>query len=153
MRCEDVQSELNRGAIDSAPREAMDSHLATCAPCRMLVRIDAEIDRTLKTGAYWKPPSGFAQRVVIKANAGVWEQPPKGLSWTECVNAILVGGLCAAGSMLAARMLFQLTSSTNIDAAIESFFAIMLANASLLAWTSCAISLFISVWLTRHALQ
>ena len=154
MHCEAVQNELGRGVIEPSLKEAIDSHLSACSSCRLAAGIYAQIDRKLKADGYWAPTANFAQKVAARASAGV-EKAPRicaTFPWTDYVYAMLLGGLTATTSLLAARILLQVTTSTTIHAALDNLSGMALANALPLAWASVAISFGISVWFIRRSL-
>ena len=64
-----------------------------------------------------------------------------------------LGGLTAATSLLAARILLQVTTSTTIHATLDNLSRMALANALPLAWASVVISLGISAWFIRRSLM
>ena len=47
-------------------RDAITSHLATCARCRRLRALLEHMDVTLRGGPVWTPPEGFAQRNALR---------------------------------------------------------------------------------------
>ena len=164
MRCEDVHAELARDAVAPDRRDAIASHLATCARCRRLRALLEHMDVTLRGGPVWTLPEGFAERNALRGSRLVVQASTRTRERIvpRALRAATLGVLVAAATYLGADALDTLgpvtgefvsdRTATVLDAYTRAFggaATTVVANAALLAWASAALSVSVAMRVTR----
>ena len=167
MRCEDVHTELMRDAVAPEVRDAVATHLATCARCGRVRVLLEQMDVSLRRGPVWSLPEGFAQRTALRGSRLVVEEParPRPRLVRQVRRAAILGVLVAAASYLGASALNALAPvagglvSDGIATALDTYTRVsgiaattLVANAVLLAWASAGFSLWVAMRVTRGPL-
>lgn len=167
MRCDVVQTELLRDELTPDVRDAVATHIATCDRCTRVRDLLEHMDVALRRGPVWSPPKGFAQRTALRGSRLVVEEsarPPQRLVRRDRRAAVL-GVLVAGAGYLGASALGALAPeaggflSDGIETALDAYMRVfgiaattLVANASLLAWTSAGLSLWVAMRVTRGPL-
>ncbi len=145
MHCDEIQEELARESITPALAAAVHDHLEECAACRRVHLLYSRMDEALKRNFVWDPPEGFVESVIARA-APAWQkpsEPPRILAW-DVLRGTVLSFLLIAVMYFGVRLFLE----TSLR-----FAALMAANAMLVTWGSAALSLCLSLWLTRRALR
>ena len=118
-----------------------------------------DLDAALRRQHLWKPPSGFARRVLTRARASVGSRPAR-VSVLDLVFGAEQAVVSAASAYAGAWALWQLTpllaDSTMTAVDVCTMFAtlatrVVTSNAPAVAWMSAACSLVIAAWFTRRS--
>ena len=167
MRCDVVQTELLRDEVTSDVRDAVATHIATCARCRRVGVLLEQMDVTLRRGPVWTPPKGFAQRTAFRGSRLIVEESarPRQRIVRDVRRAAILGSLVAAAGYLGASALDVLAPvaggfvSDGTATALDTYTRVvgiaattLVANAALLAWASAGLSLWVAMRVTRGPL-
>jgi hypothetical protein len=158
MTCKEVQFELVREDNAFELRKAIDAHLSICPDCRSVQFLYARVEKTLKDGPNWNPPSEFSQRVasigVKLVQAPVLEAPPRlalRLTAVAVVAGLLIAALIAltvAGGSPSVVGAVADGSSRFIQLVARAF----IVNAFPLAFAITILSLIVAAWFARRSL-
>jgi hypothetical protein len=142
MRCEDVQLELARDAVDPAVRQAVASHVLECPACRSVQLTYDGIDETLRHAPMWEPRRGFAQMVAARTSEETLsEHSPDRLPVESLLQAATLSLLIGTAGYVGARFLDLLAP----------ILAALTAPTPSVMWMWVAFSYAVAAWFARPA--